>query len=64
MNQFTMIGGDEKIEELVEWIIYSWDMSALESYARENLAEYYKDLENYDDFISNYENMVEIKGDK
>ena len=64
MNQFNMIGGDEKIEELVEWIIDSWDMSALEAYVRENLTEYYKNLDNYDDFIANYENRREIKGDE
>ena len=62
MNQFNMISGDEKIEELVEWIIDSWDMSALEAYVRENLTEYYKNLDNYDDFIANYDNMREIKG--
>jgi len=51
------------IEELVEWIIDSWDVSALEEYVRESLKEYYLDVDNHDDYIENYENMVQIKGD-
>jgi hypothetical protein len=50
------------IEELVEWIIDSWDVSALEEYVRESLKEYYLDVDNHDDYIENYENMVQIKG--
>jgi len=53
----------EQIEELVEWITDSWDMSALVAFAQETLIMYYMDEDNQDDFIANYENMVEIKGD-
>ena len=51
------------IEELVDWIIDSWDVSALEEYVRESLKEYYLDVDNHDDYIENYENMVQIKGE-
>jgi len=54
----------EQIEELVEWITDSWDMSALVAFAQETLIMYYMDEDNQDDFIANYENMVEIKGDE
>ena len=53
----------EQIEELVEWITDSWDMSALVAFATENLTMYYMDADNQDDFIDNYKDMMEIKGD-
>jgi len=53
----------EQIEELVDWITDSWDMSALVAFATETLIMYYMDEDNQDDFIENYNNMVEIKGE-
>ena len=43
---------EEQVEELVEFIIESWDMSALLSYATENLTDYYSNPDNQDDFVS------------
>ena len=54
---------EEKIEELAEWIVESMDMSALESYAKEQLEEYYSSEDGQTDFENNYANMKEIKGD-
>ena len=53
----------EQISELVEWILDSMDMSALESFVRENLTEYYSNEVNLNDFENNYAEMKEIKGD-
>ena len=52
---------EEKIEELAEWIVESMDMSALESYAREQLEEYYSSDEGLDDFETNYTEMKKIQ---
>ena len=54
---------EEKIEELAEWIVESMDMSALESYAKEQLEEYYSSEDGQTDFENNYADMKEIKGD-
>jgi len=54
----------ENIEELVEWIIDSMDVSALESFVRENLTDYYSSDDGIDDFENNYANMKEIVGDE
>ena len=55
---------EEKIEELAEWIIEHMDMSALESYANEQLEEYYSSDDGQTDFENNYTEMKEIKGDE
>jgi hypothetical protein len=54
----------ENIEELVEWIVDSMDVSALESFVRENLTDYYSSDEGMDDFENNYTNMKEIVGNE
>ena len=54
---------EEKIEELAEWVVEHMDMSALESYALEQLEEYYSCEEGLDDFENNYAEMKEIKGE-
>ena len=54
----------ENIEELVEWIVDSMDVSALESFVRENLTDYYNSDDGIDDFENNYTNMKEIVGDE
>ena len=54
----------ENIEELVEWIVDAMDVSALESFVRENLTDYYSSDDGMDDFENNYTNMKEIVGDE
>ena len=54
---------EEKIEELTEWIVESMDMSALESYVRNHLNEYYSSDDGVEDFENNYAEMKEIKGE-
>ena len=53
----------ENIEELVEWIVDAMDVSALESFVKENLTDYYNSDEGMDDFQTNYLEMQEIVGD-
>ena len=53
----------ENIEELVEWIVDAMDVSALESFVKENLTDYYSSDEGMEDFENNYTNMKEIVGD-
>ena len=54
----------ENIEELVEWIVDAMDVSALESFVKENLTDYYNSDDGMDDFKENYANMKEIVGDE
>ncbi len=54
----------ENIEELVEWIVDAMDVSALESFVRENLTDYYNSDDGIDDFNNNYLEMKEIVGDE
>ena len=54
----------ENIDELVEWIVEAMDVSALESFVRENLTDYYNSDDGMDDFENNYANMKEIVGDE
>ena len=54
----------ENIEELVEWIVDAMDVSALESFVKENLKDYYDSQDGEDDFENNYTNMKEIVGDE
>lgn len=53
----------EKIDELTEWIVESMDVSDLESYAKQQLSEYYNSSAGTEDFATNYAEMKEIKGD-
>jgi len=55
---------EEKIEQLVEYIIDAMDMSALENYAKQQLEEYYASPEGKEDFDTNYLEMKEIMGDE
>jgi len=54
----------ENIEKLVEWIVDAMDVSALESFVKENLTDYYNSDDGMDDFENNYANMKEIVGDE
>ena len=60
----TELTKQEKIEQLVEWIVDSMDVSALESFVRVNLTDYYSSDDGMDDFENNYANMKEIVGDE
>ena len=53
----------ENIEELVEWIVDAMDVSALESFVKENLTDYYSSDEGIEGFNTNYAEMKEIVGD-
>ena len=55
---------EEKIQQLVEWIIGSMDVSSLESFVTENLTEYYGSGNGGDDFETNYSIMKECIGDQ
>ena len=55
---------EEKIEQLVEYIVETMGMSALKSLAKENLTEYYGSNNGEDDFENNYLEMKEIMGDE
>ena len=55
---------EEKIEQLVEYIIDAMDMSALVNYAQQCLADYYASPEGQEDFDTNYLEMKEIMGDE
>jgi len=54
----------ENIEELVEWIVDAMDVSALESFVKENLTDYYNSDDGMEDFEHNYLEMKEIVGDE
>jgi hypothetical protein len=54
----------EKIDELTEWIVESMDVGELESYAKQQLSDYYNSPDGVDDFNTNYAEMKEIKGDE
>ena len=62
-NVLTLIT-KENIEELVEWIVDTMDVSALEAFVKENLTDYYSSDDGMDDFENNYANMKEIVGDE
>ena len=49
----------EKIDQLVEWIVDSMDVNALESYVRTDLREYYESIVD-DEFNELYSDMVEM----
>jgi len=55
---------EEKIEQLVEYIIDAMDMSALTNYAQQCLSDYYASSEGAEDFDTNYLEMKEIMGDE
>ena len=55
---------EEQVEQLVDFIIESMDMDALENYAKQQLEEYYNSPEGIEDFNTNYAEMKEIMGDE
>ena len=55
---------EEKNEQLVECLLDAMDVSALESFVRENLTDYYRSDDGVDDFETNYLEMKEIVGEE
>ena len=55
---------EQKIEELVEYIVDAMDIPALETFVKENLAEYYDSDDGAGDFDTNYQEMKKIMGDE
>jgi len=51
---------EQKIDQLVEWVVGSMDIDALESYVRDDLKEYYEDIEESEEFNELYSNVKEI----
>ena len=51
----------EQIEELAEWIVEGMDVPELESYAKQQLEEYYSSPDGVEDFDINYEEMKRIQ---
>ena len=51
---------EQKIDQLVEWVVGSMDIDALESYVRDDLKEYYEDIEDSEEFNELYSNVKEI----
>lgn len=62
-EQVKQMTKEEKIDELTDWIVEAMDMSALESYVRNHLNEYYSSDDGVEDFENNYAEMKEIIGD-
>ena len=53
----TELTKEEKIEQLVEYIVETMGMSALKSLAKENLTEYYGSDDGENDLENNYLEM-------
>ena len=51
---------EQKIDQLVEWVVDSMDIDALESYVRDNLKEYYEGIEDIEEFNELYSGVEEI----
>ena len=45
---------EEQIEELTEWIVEHMDIPELETYAKQQLEEYYSSEEGLEDFENNF----------
>ena len=59
----VFLSKEQKIDELVEYIVDSMSMSDLEAYSRQTLREYYISPEGQEDFDTNYTFMKESIGD-
>jgi hypothetical protein len=55
---------EQKIEELVEYIVEGMDVATLETFVKENLAEYYNSDDGADDFEVNYLEIKNLMGDE
>ena len=55
---------EQKIKELVEYIVEAMDVATLETFVKENLAEYYNSDDGADDFEVNYLEVKNLMGDE
>ena len=51
---------EQKIDQLVEWVVGLMDIDDLESYVRDDLKEYYEGIEDIEDFNELYSNAKEV----
>ena len=54
---------DERIEELVDYLVEAMDTDAMEHFVRENLTDNYSNDGGRDDLETSYAEMKEIMGD-
>ena len=50
---------EQKIDQLVEWVVGLMDIDDLESYVRDDLKEYYEGIEDIEEFNELYSNIME-----
>jgi len=50
---------EQKIDNLVEFVVSVMDMDALEAYVRDDLREYYESIEDTEEFNELYSNIME-----
>jgi len=55
---------EEQVEQLADWIVDTMDMSTLESFAKQQLEDYYNSPEGEEDFNTNYAEMLEVYSDE
>ncbi len=51
---------EQKIDQLVEWVVGLMDIDDLESYVRDDLKEYYEGIEDIEEFNELYSNAKEV----
>ena len=51
---------EQKIDQLVEWVVGLMDIDDLESYVRDDLKEYYESIEDTEEFNELYSNAKEV----
>ena len=51
---------EQKIDQLVEWVVGLMDIDDLESYVRDDLKEYYEGIEYIEEFNELYSNAKEV----
>ena len=51
---------EQKIDQLVEWVVGLMDIDDLESYVRDDLKEYYESIEDTEEFNELYSNAKKV----
>ena len=51
---------EQKIDQLVEWVVGLMDIDDLESYVRYDLKEYYESIEDTEEFNELYSNAKKV----
>ena len=49
---------EQKIDQLVEWVVGLMDIDDLESYVRDDLKEYYESIEDTEEFNELYSDIM------